>query len=55
VVTTPAGRDLAERLREGVFTALAPFTDRLGADDRQVLTRLLDAVSETSTVDNRSG
>jgi hypothetical protein len=39
--------------RQEVFTALAPFTDRLGADYRQVLTRLLDAVSEASTVDNR--
>jgi DNA-binding MarR family transcriptional regulator len=46
VSITPAGRELAERLQEEIRAALAPFTDRLHADDRHVLTHLLDTVSD---------
>ncbi|MBW4721562.1 MarR family winged helix-turn-helix transcriptional regulator [Saccharothrix obliqua] len=49
VFITPAGRELAERVQEEVRAALAPFTDRLRADDRQLLTRLLDSVSAAAT------
>ncbi|UJW30329.1 MarR family transcriptional regulator [Saccharothrix sp. AJ9571] len=45
VFITPAGSELAERLQEEVRSALAPFTDRLEPDDRQLLTRLLDVMS----------
>ncbi|XVS66470.1 MarR family winged helix-turn-helix transcriptional regulator [Actinosynnema sp. CA-299493] len=47
VLITPAGRDLAERLEVEVRSALAPFTGRLRADDRHLLTDLLGALSDT--------
>jgi DNA-binding MarR family transcriptional regulator len=53
VVVTPAGRDLVEGLQGEIRSALAPLTGRLRADDRQVLTDLLDSVSRTSPVDDR--
>ncbi|RKT53640.1 MarR family winged helix-turn-helix transcriptional regulator [Saccharothrix australiensis] len=49
VFITPEGRELAERVQEEIRSALAPYTDRLAPDDRPALTRLLDAVSGTTT------
>ncbi|MFI9011555.1 MarR family winged helix-turn-helix transcriptional regulator [Actinosynnema sp. NPDC053489] len=45
VAITPAGAELAARLEEQVRLALAPGTDRLRADDRVALTRLLDTLA----------
>ncbi|NUT50157.1 MAG: MarR family transcriptional regulator [Saccharothrix sp.] len=45
VLITPEGGELVERLQEEVRAALAPFTDRLRADDRDLLTHLLDTVA----------
>ncbi|WP_431951509.1 MarR family winged helix-turn-helix transcriptional regulator [Nocardia lijiangensis] len=45
VFITPMGRELVERLQEEIRAALAPYTDRLAPDDRQVLTQLLDSAS----------
>lgn len=50
VFITPEGRDLAERVQEEIRAALAPFTDRLRAADRHLLTRLLDSVSDAATM-----
>ncbi|SDM95278.1 DNA-binding transcriptional regulator, MarR family [Lentzea albidocapillata subsp. violacea] len=52
VFITPMGSELAERLQEEVRAALAPFTDRLRADDRHTLTELLSAVSGTAGATN---
>ncbi|SMC90757.1 MarR family winged helix-turn-helix transcriptional regulator [Lentzea albidocapillata] len=52
VFITPMGSELAERLQEEVRAALAPFTDRLRADDRHSLTELLNAVSGTTGATN---
>jgi len=49
VFITPAGRELAEQVQDEVREALAPFTDRLRADDRRLLTRLLDSLSGAAT------
>ncbi|MEV0030228.1 MarR family transcriptional regulator [Nocardia sp. NPDC050793] len=49
VFITPMGSELALRVQEEIHAALAPYTDRLAADDRQVLTQLLDSVSGTPT------
>ena len=42
VFMTPAGRELAERVHDQVRRALAPTTDRLDADQRRAVTRLLE-------------
>ncbi|WP_067475162.1 MarR family winged helix-turn-helix transcriptional regulator [Nocardia amamiensis] len=52
VFITPMGSELAQRVQEEIRAALAPYTDRLAADDRQVLTQLLDSVSGTPTRDD---
>jgi DNA-binding MarR family transcriptional regulator len=49
VFITPTGSELMERVQEEIRVALAPFTDRLPADDRRVLTQLLDALSGRAT------
>ncbi|QTR02734.1 MarR family transcriptional regulator, partial [Saccharothrix algeriensis] len=49
VFITPAGRELAEQVQDEVREALAPFTDRLRAVDRHLLTRLLDSLSGAAT------
>jgi DNA-binding MarR family transcriptional regulator len=51
VAITPKGSELAERLQEEVRAALAPYTERLRADDRQALTRLLDLASGRPTAE----
>lgn len=48
VFITPAGSELAEQLQEEIRAALAPFTDRLRADDRDQLTHLLNTLSGTT-------
>jgi DNA-binding MarR family transcriptional regulator len=48
VFITPAGSELAEQLQEEIRAALAPFTDRLRADDRDLLTHLLNTLSGTT-------
>ncbi|GLZ14116.1 hypothetical protein Acsp04_43510 [Actinomadura sp. NBRC 104425] len=45
VSITPKGRELAERIQQEIRAALAPFTSRLSADDRHLLTQLLDTVA----------
>ncbi|MBF6302150.1 MarR family transcriptional regulator [Nocardia amamiensis] len=52
VFITPMGSELARRVQEEIRAALAPYTDRLAADDRQVLTQLLDSLSGTPTGDD---
>ncbi|MEU2036266.1 MarR family winged helix-turn-helix transcriptional regulator [Nocardia amamiensis] len=52
VFITPMGSELAQRVQEEIRAALAPYTDRLAADDRQVLTQLLDSLSGTPTGDD---
>jgi DNA-binding MarR family transcriptional regulator len=42
VYMTAAGRELAERVHDQVRRALAPTTDRLDADQRRAVTRLLE-------------
>jgi DNA-binding MarR family transcriptional regulator len=42
VFMTPEGRELGERVHGEVRRALAPLTDRLGADQRGAVTRLLE-------------
>jgi DNA-binding MarR family transcriptional regulator len=42
VFMTDAGLELAERVHAEVRRALAPTTSRLGAEDRQTLTRILE-------------
>ncbi|MEV0299473.1 MarR family transcriptional regulator [Nocardia sp. NPDC050710] len=49
VFITPMGSELAQRVQEEIRVALAPYTDRLAPDDRQVLTQLLDSISGTPT------
>ncbi|MGW6912914.1 MarR family winged helix-turn-helix transcriptional regulator [Kitasatospora sp. NPDC054939] len=44
VVITDAGRDLTRRLQEEAQDALAPAIDRLGAQQRHELARLLEPV-----------
>ena len=39
---TPEGRELAERVHAEVRRSLAPATDRLDADQRRAVTRLLE-------------
>lgn len=48
VFITPAGSELAEQLQEEIRAALAPFTDRLRTDDRDLLTGLLNTLSGTT-------
>ncbi|MGY2032411.1 MarR family winged helix-turn-helix transcriptional regulator [Nocardia gipuzkoensis] len=47
VFITPMGSELAQQVQEEIRAALAPYTDRLCADDRHMLTRLLDSLSGT--------
>ncbi|MET8779701.1 MarR family transcriptional regulator [Nocardia sp. NPDC050713] len=49
VFITPTGSELAQRVQEEIRAALAPYTDRLAADDRQTLIQLLDSLSGRST------
>ncbi|MEU2253988.1 MarR family winged helix-turn-helix transcriptional regulator [Nocardia xishanensis] len=49
VFITPMGSELAQQVQEEIRAALAPYTDRLAADDRQVLTQLLGFLSGTAT------
>ncbi|WP_280294286.1 MarR family winged helix-turn-helix transcriptional regulator [Nocardia abscessus] len=49
VFITPVGSELAQRVQEEIRAALAPYTDRLRADDRHMLTQLLDSVSGKPT------
>ncbi|MBB5960665.1 DNA-binding MarR family transcriptional regulator [Saccharothrix tamanrassetensis] len=49
VFITPEGRELTDRVQEEIRAELAPFTDRLRADDRHLLTRLLDSLSDAAT------
>ncbi|MGW4742597.1 MarR family winged helix-turn-helix transcriptional regulator [Nocardia xishanensis] len=52
VFITPMGSELAQRIQEEIHAALAPYTDRLAADDRLVLTQLLNLLSGTATVND---
>lgn len=49
VAITATGRELTERIEEQVRATLAPFTDRLGGDDRGRLVHLLDTLSGRET------
>jgi hypothetical protein len=49
VFITPMGSELVQQVQEEIRAALAPYTDRLPADDRHMLTRLLDSLSGTPT------
>ncbi|WP_067833712.1 MarR family winged helix-turn-helix transcriptional regulator [Nocardia lijiangensis] len=51
VFITPMGSELVQRVQEEIHAALAPYTARLAADDRQVLTQLLDSLSGRPTGD----
>ncbi|MEU4805667.1 MarR family transcriptional regulator [Actinosynnema sp. NPDC023587] len=53
VFITPAGHELAERVQEEVRATLAPLLDRLRADERRLLTGLLDSLSGGGTADTR--
>ncbi|MGV9616621.1 MarR family winged helix-turn-helix transcriptional regulator [Nocardia xishanensis] len=52
VFITPMGSELAQRIQEEIHAALAAYTDRLAADDRLVLTQLLNLLSGTATVND---
>ncbi|WP_408005262.1 MarR family winged helix-turn-helix transcriptional regulator [Saccharothrix espanaensis] len=53
VFITPAGRELAEQVQEEVRAALVPFIDRLRADERRLLTGLLDSLTGAATANAR--
>ncbi|MFE7740722.1 MarR family winged helix-turn-helix transcriptional regulator [Nocardia sp. NPDC057455] len=55
VFITPAGSELAERVQEEIRVALAPYTDRLSADQRHALTQLLDFASGRPTENRGKG